>query len=342
MAKAGGEKPGGLLCLEFGQGFQEQVLASNSLFSAAPVATIDMGSNSYHLLIADWRQGSLRRRSHSVERVQTALLMDGCKLTVEAEQRVLACLRRFRQLAEDNGAEHIVAVGTSALRRATNASGLLRAAQEILGSPVVVLSGADEARLIYKAVASRQRSSEDPSLVIDIGGGSTELIVGHGEAVEDLESLALGCVSSLKQHFDAGDLNAESFDRCVLAARQSLAPVVRRFTASGDVRVLGCSGTALAVAEVMGANSIHVSDLDSLREQLLAQFTRIEQVRFAGLDRNRCALLAPGLAILTALFDALSIREMSTIDVALREGVAIAWYHGDTCIHPELPKGIAI
>ena len=317
-------------------------MASNSVSSAAPVATIDMGSNSYHLLIADWHLGGLRRRYHSVERVQTALLMDGCTLTVEAERRVLACLRRFRQLADDNGAEHIVAVGTSALRRATNAGGLLCAAQEILGSPVVVLSGADEARLIYKAVASQRRTSDDPSLVIDIGGGSTELIIGRGEAVEDLDSLALGCVSSLKQHFNGGDLNAESFDRCVMAARQLLAPVASRFTAAADSRVLGCSGTALAVAEVMGAKRIHVSDLGSLREQLLAKFTRIEQVRFAGLDQNRCALLAPGLAILTALFDALSICEMSTIDVALREGAAIAWYHGDTCIHPELPRGIAI
>ena len=338
MAKTSGENPCGLLCLEFDVSFQEQVLASNRFSLAAPIATIDMGSNSYHLLVADWHLGGLRRRHHSVERVQTALLMDGSELTAEAEQRVLACLRRFRQLADDNGVERIIAVGTSALRQATNAGGLLRAAEEVLGSPVIVLSGADEARLIYRAVASRQCTIGERSLVIDIGGGSTELIVGCGEDIEDLESLALGCVSSLKQHFISGDLNADNFDRCVLAARQLLAPLVSRFTASGNVRVLGCSGTALAVAEVIGANSVCFSDLGSLREQLLARFSRIEQVAFAGLDHNRSVLLAPGLAILTALFDTLSISEMSTIDVALREGVAIAWYRGDTCIHPELPS----
>lgn len=317
-------------------------MASNRFSSAAPIATIDMGSNSYHLLLADWHHGGLRRRSHHVERVQTALLMDGSKLTVQAEQRALACLRRFRQLADDHGVERIVAVGTSALRQAANAGGLLRAAEDVLGSPVIVLSGADEARLIYQAVASQQGGTGERSLVIDIGGGSTELIVGSGEDVADLDSLVLGCVSSLKQYFGGGELNGDNFDRCVLAARQLIAPVVPRFTASGAVRVLGCSGTALAVAELIGANNVSYSDLGSLREQLLARFTRIEQVAFAGLGQNRSALLVPGLAILTALFDALSISEMSTIDVALREGVAIAWYRGDTCIHPELPKGIAI
>lgn len=317
-------------------------MALNRFSSAAPIATIDMGSNSYHLLVADWHLGALRRRHHSVERVQTALLMDGNKLTAQAEQRVLACLRRFRQLADDHGVERIVAVGTSALRQATNAGGLLQAAEEVLGSPIIVLSGAHEARLIFKAVASQQCTIDERSLVIDIGGGSTELIVGRGEDVEDLDSLVLGCVSSLKQHFSGGDLTAENFDRCALAARQLLAPLASRFAACGDVRVLGCSGTALAVAEITGAKTVRYGDLASLREQLLGRFCRIEQVALAGLDHNRSALFAPGLAILTALFDALSISEMSTIDVALREGVAIAWYRGDTCIHPELPKGIAI
>jgi exopolyphosphatase/guanosine-5'-triphosphate,3'-diphosphate pyrophosphatase len=322
--------------------FQENILALSEISTQEPIATIDMGSNSFHLLIANWHEGNLQSRFTSVERVQTALLMDGARLTPAAEQRVLSCLRSFRQVADAHSCRRIIAVGTSALRQASNADHLLRAAAEVLGAPVIVLSGIDEARLIYQAVTEQQGANDGRKLVIDIGGGSTEVIVGCGPVIEDLESLALGCVSSLKQHFEGGVLSRENFDRSVSAAGQMLQPLVPRFAVAGDTCVLGCSGTALAVATLMGQEHINYGHLCQLRDELLARFSRVEQVQFDGLDHNRSRLLASGLALLLALFEAFSIAEMAVVDVALREGVAIAWYRGDNCLRQELPRNIAI
>ncbi len=310
--------------------------------SQGPLAAIDMGSNSYHLLIAEWQQGQLLPGFVAVERVQTALLMRGDRITEEAEERVLSCLERFRAIAREHGCGRIVAVGTSALRQASNTGQLLGKAEAVLGWPVVVLSGEDEARLIYRAVSFARGNPERRMLVLDIGGGSTEIIRGHGSKIEDLESLALGCVSSLKRHFSDGMLNRTNFEACVQAARQQLLPLVPRFRMGPEVDAVGCSGTALAIVRLLGLAEISLRDLERLRDQLLGSFARISEVSFEGLDSNRSGLLAPGLAVLIALVDSFSISRMITVDVALREGVALAWYLGDDALRQELSPGIAI
>ncbi len=307
-----------------------------------PVATIDMGSNSFHLLIVNWRQGRLSPVFVTVERVQTALLMQGDLITDEAEQRVLSCLRRFRDIADQHGCERIVAVGTSALRQASNADKLLAKAEGILGWPVIVLSGADEARLIYRAVAFVRSNLRDRMLVLDIGGGSTEIVTGSGGRIDDLESLPLGCVSSLKEYFPGGVLNHNNFEACVHAARQRLAPLESRFRVVPGMEAVGCSGTALAIAELLGLQQVSRPDLLYLRDRLLARFSRIEDVCIESLDNNRSRLLVPGLAVLIALVDAFAIARLATAEVALREGVALAWYQGDEALNSELSAGIAI
>ena len=228
-------------------------------------------------------------------------------------------------------------------RSATVASGsMLARAQSILGWPVIVLSGADEARLIYRAVASARTNPPGRMLVVDIGGGSTEIIAGSGSRIYDLESLQLGCVSSLRQYFTDGYLNRDNFEACVQAARQRLAPLVPRFRVTPGVEAVGCSGTALAIAELLGLREVSRSDLEHLRDQVLARFGRIDEVHFESLDSNRSRLLAPGLCVLLALVEALAIDRLATAEVALREGVALAWYLGDDALGSELSPGIAI
>jgi exopolyphosphatase/guanosine-5'-triphosphate,3'-diphosphate pyrophosphatase len=300
-----------------------------------------MGSNSFHLLIAHWREGKLQVMHRRVERVQTALLMQGTRLTRAAEKRVLDCLAHFRQVADQFGCERIVAVGTAALRRASNADALLSDAQAVLGWPIAVLSGEEEARFIYLAVAAYQHSNAR-RLVLDIGGGSTEMIIGQGESIEDLESAALGCVSSLRHHFVDGALDRQRFDACVEQAAATLAPLAGRYRVLPGMRVIGCSGTAGAIAAVLGERQVRLADLIALRDRILAQFTNTAQVSFSCLDQNRSLLLVPGLALLVALFDTLGIHEMESVDIALREGVAIAWFQGDLKIGVEPRRGIAI
>ncbi len=317
-------------------------MASPAQSLSAPIAVIDMGSNSFHLLVTRWRHGALQPVTAEVERVQTALLMEGSCLTGPARERVLACLGRFRRLADRHGCERIVAVGTAAMRQASNADALLQAAGNVLGWPVAVLGGRDEARLIYQAVATHYAGTSRELLVLDIGGGSTEMILGRGESIEALESVALGCVSSLKQHFNNGRLDRGRFDACVRSAVDILQPLACRFPNGPDTRVMGCSGTAQAVAAVLGIDGVKRIHLDELRDRMLAQFSSTEQVTFPGLDHSRSSLLAPGLALLTALFEALSIETMEAADVALREGVAIAWFRGDSGLPVELPRRIAV
>lgn len=292
------------------------------------LATVDMGSNSFHLLVSCWQGGRLCVRFTAVERVRMALLMDGDRLTPHACDAALDCLRRFRYMARAHGSEVMVAVGTAALRQASNPELLLQPAERLLGVPVRVLSGEEEALLIYRAVAARECGGEQPALVIDIGGGSTELILGQRGRVLELASLELGCVSSLKRYFSGRPLSRPAFTACVQAARGVVQPWRERLARVAPSAVFACSGTAEAVSLVLGSRRFSVAELYALREHLLREFSSVDQVRFPRLDENRRLLFTPGLAILIALFEALQIRSIAAVDAALREGVALAVFEG--------------
>lgn len=311
--------------------------------TSTTIATIDMGSNSIHLLVSRWSHGQLESRYTAVERVRTALLMDEDLLTPAARDRALLCLRRFKAVAQRHGCSTIIAVGTSALRQARNPDYLLQPAEALLGSPVCVLSGIQEAEFIYRAVAARVGPGVERHLVVDVGGGSTELILGCRDRVLGLESLSLGCVSSFKRHFADGKLNLAGFTRCVDEARGLIAPLLQRWPGVAELPVFACSGSAGAVALVLGRSLLRLEKLYDLRDDMLAQFGTIDQLRFSPLAEDRCTLFAPGLAIMIALFEALEVDAMQTIDVALREGVALAFFkgqwRGDMAFHEGVPSG---
>src|SRR5690606_29556612 len=172
-------------------------------------------------------------------------------LDAESQRRALACLRRFGQRLRDMEAHRVRVVGTSALRRAKNAEAFLTAAEEALGGhPVEVISGVEEARLIYLGVSHHSPGGPGPTFVVDVGGGSTELIIGEGFDPRKLESLSVGCVDLSRRFFGNGKLSRRRFDEARLEVQLELRSVRELFRRRGWNRAFGSSGTVKAAAEV--------------------------------------------------------------------------------------------
>lgn len=294
----------------------------------SPVVAIDLGSNSFHLLKATLdNNGRLHPLTALARKVQLALDMDSGGLSAAAIDRGLVCLREFAPLCCELAPANIRIVGTQALRAAANRQLFLDQARALLGHPVTVVSGDEEARLAYYGVCADPATAARP-LVADIGGGSTELIAGDSNDICALASLPLGCVSWLR-YFPAGEISPAHFDRAKLAAQEVICPQAAKF--AGDWQATGCSGTLLAVAEVLkqkgwGDGEINRSGIDLLQREVL-QFDHIEQVRFQGLLENRRNIFASGVAIVSALFDALNLDSMVVSEFGLREGVAWQLLH---------------
>lgn len=289
----------------------------------ATVIAIDLGSNSFHLLEAGLDAGGrLRSLTALARKVQLALDMGPEGLTAAARERGLACLQEFAPYCRDLPPDRVRVVGTQALRAAANRDSFVCAAEALLGHPVAVVSGEEEARLAYLGVSADPATPPRP-LVADIGGGSTELVAGEGERIDSLASLAIGCVSWLR-YFPDGEISAGHFDAAQAAARRVFASQAQRFR--GDWQATGCSGTLLAVADVLrqggwSDGEINASGLQHLRRALL-QFDHIDRVRFQGLQENRRNIFASGVAIVSAMFEALSLQTMAVSNYGLREGVA--------------------
>ncbi len=289
------------------------------------VAAADLGSNSFHLVVAEVRGGQLVFVDRRKEFVRLAAGLDEHKrLTPEAVARALDCLGRFGERVRAFPPGTVRVVGTNTLRQARNAGDLLEAAQRSLGHPVEIVSGLEEARLIYLGV-SRSLAGDERRLAVDIGGGSTELIVGEGSRPLDLESLYMGCVSFSLRHFPDGRVKEERWRRAETAARVELEPVERRFRAGvGWSVAVGSSGTVRAVADVVRAagwceQGITLEALLRLRALLIERGSTVDgDIR--GLSEGRAPVFAGGVAVLLAVFRALGIEEMRVAGGALREG----------------------
>ena len=242
-----------------------------------------------------------------------------------SQERALACLRRFGQRLRDMHAHQVRVVGTNTLRRARNAEAFLAAAEEALGQPVEVISGMEEARLIYLGVAHHTHTTEGSNFVVDIGGGSTELIIGEGYEPRYLESLAIGCVGLSQRYFDDGRITQKRFDRARLAVRLELRPVAAVFKRLGWTRAIGSSGTVRAardIAHELGLVDTGVS-LEAL-EAIIAEMVNtkhLKDLKLPGLGPERAPVFPGGLAILTEVMSTLQIEHMEISDGALREGL---------------------
>lgn len=289
------------------------------------LAAIDMGSNSFRLEIAQVPHGRYRRVDYLKETVRLGAGLDANGLlTEEAALRGLACLARFAQRLKGFAPGQVRAVATQTLREARNRDAFLARAQTVLGQPIEVISGREEARLIYAGVARLQPSGL-PRLVIDIGGRSTEMILGHGRKPLRAESFRVGSVSLSLRYFGDGRLTEQAFRAAQVAAGAELEEALEPFAAVHWEEALGSSGTVGAVSQLLAASGITdgritPEGLRWLMERCL-QAGRVERLALPGLKDDRRAVIAGGIAILYTLAAHFGIEALQPARGALRQGV---------------------
>ena len=289
------------------------------------LAAIDMGSNSFRLEIGQLINGRYRRIDYLKETVRLGAGLDGHGLlSEEAAERGLLCLARFAQRLKGFAPAQVRAVATQTLREARNRDAFLARAQAGLGFPIEVISGREEARLIYAGVARLQPSSV-PRLVIDIGGRSTEMILGHGRKPVRAESFQVGSVSLSLKYFGEGRFTEAAFRQAQIAAGAELEEALEPFAPEHWQEALGSSGTVGAVSQLLAANGVSDGRItpDGLRwlmEQCL-RAGRVEKLALAGLKEDRRAVIAGGLSILYTLAANFGINELLPARGALRQGV---------------------
>lgn len=292
----------------------------NSLYAA-----VDLGSNSFHMVIARLNEGRMQIVDRIKERVRLAEGMDAQRrMSVEAMGRGLDCLALFAERLTNIKPDQIRIAGTYTLRRASNAREFVSEATKVLNHPIEIISGQEEARLIYQGVAHTQHI-EGQVLVVDIGGGSTELIIGEGFDHKALTSRKMGCVSFTQHFFANGKLSEKAFNGAVLETQHQLAPIINQYRKLGWQSCLGSSGSIRTVRDVLQGEgwtdgAITLAGLERLKREML-DHKRVDQLKLAGLTEERQEVFAAAVAILLGLFTSLPIERMEYSDGALREGL---------------------
>ncbi len=290
------------------------------------LAAVDLGSNSFHCQIARVVGDQIYPLDALREPVRLgAGLGKDKRLDESSQERALACLQRFGERLRGLDPHTVRAIGTNTLRVAKNASAFLKKAEAALGFPIEVVAGREEARLIYLGVSHGLPISKEKRLVVDIGGGSTELIIGANHKPQQLDSLFMGCVSYSLRFFPDGKITKSAMKQAELAARTELQPVAASFARGNWQHAVGSSGTARALAEIMQMNGfedgrITPSGIDRLRNHLI-KTGDMGRVELAGLRPDRVPVLPGGLAIMNAVLAELDIDSMVAATGAMRQGV---------------------
>ncbi|MEJ2764324.1 exopolyphosphatase [Photobacterium sp. MCCC 1A19761] len=289
------------------------------------IAAIDIGSNSFHMVVARVVGQSLQIISRHKQRVHMASGLDDYQnLDQAAIQRGLDCLAMFAERLQGFDPDNVRIAATYTLRQARNAHVFIKRAERVIPYPIEIIPGTEEARLIYLGVAHTQ-PEKNRKLVVDIGGGSTELVIGEDFHAHLLTSKHMGCVSYHKNHFAKGKISNKNMAAATLAAEQKLESIAGKYRLSGWDSALGSSGTIKAIREVLvesGHNDgiITPTRLQELTEKIL-QFKHTDDLTLPGLTDDRKSVFPAGVAILNAIFKALKIEEMTFSDGALREGL---------------------
>ncbi|NCB56006.1 MAG: guanosine-5'-triphosphate,3'-diphosphate diphosphatase [Gammaproteobacteria bacterium] len=287
-------------------------------------AAIDLGSNSFHMLMVREVAGAIRTVAKVKRKVRLAAGLDTeHNLSLEAMARGWDCLRLFAEQLQDVPRENIRVVGTATLRLARNVDSFLRTAEQVLGHHIEIISGEDEARTIYQGV-SWTSSGEGNRLVIDIGGASTELVIGESNEAKLLNSLHMGCVTWIKRYFADGLLNEANFTAAIDAAKAVLQEVAPEYRKLGWLSCVGASGTVQALQEIMIAQGrserVTLAKLYELKAQTIT-CGHLDMLVLQGLMPERLSVFPSGLAILIAIFETLHIENMTLAGGALREGL---------------------
>jgi exopolyphosphatase/guanosine-5'-triphosphate,3'-diphosphate pyrophosphatase len=290
------------------------------------LAAVDLGSNSFRVQVARVENEQIYFLDGLREPVRLAAgLTENKLLDKESQQRALACLQRFGERLRGLPREAVRAVGTNSLRVAKNAPDFLPKAEAALGFPIEVIAGREEARLIYLGVAHGLPHSSGNRLVMDIGGGSTEFIIGNGLEPVRLESLYMGCVSYSLRYFPDGKISKNALKQAELAARNELQTIVADYRNTGWSIALGSSGSARVLCDILEQNGysdggITRDGLETLRTQLI-QAGDLRRLELQGLKSDRIPVLPGGFAIMYAALSELGIEQMLPAMGALREGV---------------------
>jgi exopolyphosphatase/guanosine-5'-triphosphate,3'-diphosphate pyrophosphatase len=304
------------------------------------LAALDLGSNSFHLLDAVLLEGSSKtevQKKSSLnygfrlkEKVQLGAGLDADQnLSQVAINRGLDCIKSFHCYIQEQNIKHLTAVATNTLRVANNSSEFIQAAESILNTPIKVISGKEEARLIFDAVINEvtaNESIEESGLVIDIGGGSTEFAIGNKSELHLTESLEMGCVSYYQRFFADGKIYSENVKAAEKAALLEIEPHLERLAAFPKDWIVGTSGTMQSIAIL--AHRMFNDDVDSLTfesldalEKIVIDTGHVKALDFQCLDRNRRAILPAGIAIVRAIFNSLNIDKIRICQTALCEGL---------------------
>ena len=308
------------------------------------VAAIDLGSNSFRMIVAQEVQTPSGTQIRPIDTLRETVrlaagLTEDKLLGHDAYQRGLVAIHRFGERIRGFDPSKVRAVATNTLRVAKNAQNFVRDAEAALGFPIEVIAGVEEARLIYIGAAHEVSATQGNRLVVDIGGGSTEFVIGKGYEPKLLESLYIGCVSHSMQFFPKGNIDSHAFKEAELAARREIQVISGAYLKSGWNQVIGSSGTARALADLIaenhfngqgdgltmgrvnaGSGLIARDGLRALKKHLL-KYGHVNQVELLGLKDDRRAVWPGGLAIMIAVFDELGIEAMEVTDAALRVGV---------------------
>ena len=289
------------------------------------LAAIDLGSNSFRLEIGRYHSGHIERIEYLKETVRQGSGLDDDKvLSQAAMQRGWECLARFAERLHGFKKQQVRAVATQTLREARNREEFLRHAQAILGFAIEVVSGHEEARLIYQGVSRLLPHSDEKRLVVDIGGRSTEMILGQGYTAQAMESYRLGSVAWSGRYFARGAVSAAAFKTAEVAAKAVLDEALDTFPPTEWNVAYGSSGTVGAVAEMLGANGwatglVTRSGLDWLTDRLI-RAGNVDALKLDGLKDDRRPVIAGGVAVLRAIFDLFDIQQMLPAQGALRQG----------------------
>lgn len=290
------------------------------------LAAVDLGSNSFRLEVGRFDYGQIHRTEYLKETVRQGNGLDADRnLTLDAMQRGWDCLARFGERLADFKRAQVRAVATQTLREARNREEFLERAHKILGFPIDVISGHEEARLIYQGVARLLPQSDEQRLVVDIGGRSTEMIIGQGLGARTLESYRVGSVAWSMKYFPDGQFSPRAFEMAEIAAKAVLDEAVDTYSAGAWDVAYGSSGTIGAISDVLTAAGwspglVTREGLDWLLERLL-KAQSAERLKLDGMKDDRRAVIGGGVSVLRAVFDLLGIAQMEAAQGALRHGV---------------------
>ncbi|MBN8727325.1 MAG: Ppx/GppA family phosphatase [Xanthomonadales bacterium] len=301
-------------------------LAAAGIRDGDLIAAVDIGSNSFHLVVARYEHGGLRMIDRLREAVHLAMgLREDGSLDAEHRARAISCLARFGQRLRALPATNVRAVATNTVRRLARPQAFLVPAETALGHAIEVVSGREEARLIHLGIAHARAGSPERRLVVDIGGGSTEFIIGQGFDTLETESVQIGCIASSLRFFADGRYSAQAWQRARNAIGVELQQFAAAYRARGWAEAMASSGTARSIAAIVQANGwceqgISAEALVRLREATLAAGS-VDRLELAGLADERRATLAGGVAILDAVFPAFGLERIAVCDTAMREGL---------------------